>query len=302
MEDIDFKKIGKYMPSQRFALIIGITAGGILLILIVTSYFGSKSSFTRNSKIPVSGKDTVGTLVSKDSNNNGIPDWEESLWGLDPTADGAINKVAIAEKRQAAGIPTLNDSETQPVNQTDAFSRQLLSTILALDQSGNLTPQAIQNLAATVGSTVQAQHVQVSLYTLDDMHKSGSDSAAAKKAYSQNLKSIIAQYHDVGIGSELSIIAEGFEGGGAPSLQKLIPIANAYQGIAVQVAALPTPPSALPYALALANSSLQVSASLGQAATFYDNVVAGMVGIDDYIKASHASDTATANMRTYLHS
>jgi len=238
--------------------------------------------------------------VELDSNDNGIPDWEESLWGLDPKGNGDANKKAIASKKAAAGIDTTEPKS--PANATDAFSRQLLSAVLALKQSGSLTPEAITNLAASVGNSVDAHHADPATYTINDIRLTSSSTAQAKAAYKVALKGVIDQYQDVNLGSELGIISDGLSGGGADTLAALGPIAQAYTDISKKIIALPTPPGASLYALALANTSAAMGATLVQIQNLYGDVISGMVGIDDYVKASAASDKASANMKLYFSS
>ena len=301
MEKIDIEKIKAVLPSKQFArLIIGVFVV-VLIFIGTTSYFGSRNEYNQSGKNSLTEKGmTVGDIVTLDSNNNGIPDWEESLWGLDPKADGATNKMLLAQKKAASGIPTTDSTPDSQLTETDKFSRSLLATLIALQQSGNLTPIAITNLAASVGDNVNTKHVSVRTYTLEDLRMTTADDAAAKAAYMAGLKQILDQYSSLNLGSELETIASGFDSQSPQILQSLAPTAAAYTAISTEMLALPTPRSAAPYALDLINSSAIMGATLPQVENFYSDVIAGMVGLDDYIKASNVSDAASANMRTYF--
>ncbi len=295
---MDTPKLARYMPSRRFVGVICLVAGLALLFIAITSRFGARSSFGgRGNAVTLSSEGTIGDAIARDSNKNGISDWEEILWGLDPETDGPDNKKAIEKKKREAGVTVTEDAEN--VTQTELFSRSLLSTILALQQSGSLTPEAVTNLAASMGDTVDAKHADVPVWTEADLHVAA-DGAAAKAAYKTALKAAIDRYSDAGMGTELSILAQGFADGGADALKGLRPIGSAYSRLAEEVIALPTPRSVAEPALAVANNTAIMGATLGQMSHFYDDALAGMVGLDDYLRANEATDEATDKLAAYF--
>ena len=85
----DFKK---YLPSKKFTAVI------LFIVVIIVLFFTVKSivkffhnrALSKGQPIPVSV--TVETIVQKDGNDNGIADWEEYLWGLNPNRNGEKNK------------------------------------------------------------------------------------------------------------------------------------------------------------------------------------------------------------------
>lgn len=91
----DYKK---YLPSKKFASII------ISIIVIIALFFATKwiisiikeRKISKDSPTPM----TVGSLIQKDSNKNGIADWEEYLWGLNPEKNGQENKDFIMAKKK----------------------------------------------------------------------------------------------------------------------------------------------------------------------------------------------------------
>ncbi len=291
-----YRKYLRYLPSKKFSILIG---GVVVLIIggfIVTSRFGSSASFNTPKQF-ISAEGTVGDIVSRDSNENGIADWEETLWGLDPAGDGAANKKIVEEKKAAADIvPT---SET-PGNKTDQFSQELLSTILALQQAGTLTPDILAKVAESIGDSVDAKHTDAHTYEAGSLKLYASNSIAAKKAYQAALKDVISQYNDVALGSEITIIAMVLDGGDSGALSQLDPLAAAYTHLGAQIAGLTTPPAVAQNALDLANASAQMGAALLQVESLYSDVISGMVGLDDYIKASDLSEMATRTLSAYF--
>jgi hypothetical protein len=295
MQAPNFEKLKTLMPSKKFSLIIGACVLGLLLFLGITSYFGSSSRFSRSGRGSlISTEGTMHDLKTRDSNTNGIPDWEETLWGLDPNGDGPANKKTITQKKIANGV-----TEETPANTpTDTFSQSLLSTILALKQSDSLTPEAITNLAAGVSGSIDAKHAEVQEYILGDLTLT--NKAGARDTYEKDLRAVIDQYEEVPLGAELSYIAASMQSGTSEALDNLHPIAEAYTELGQKIAALTTPTPVAQYALTLANSSIQMGTYLKQVTMLYTDALGGMVGLDDYIKASKASDEAAAKMKLYF--
>src|SRR5690348_17285703 len=100
----------EFRPSKQFLIRGGIATGIVALILIVqTDWF--RALFNKPPLPPTTSDKTVGEFIAKDSNGNGIADWEEKLWGLDPTAlytNGVPNKQIIEEKKHALGVSDKN--------------------------------------------------------------------------------------------------------------------------------------------------------------------------------------------------
>lgn len=294
---MDLKKYQKFLPSGKFVKVMAVCVGGALLIILLTSLKGSKGTFDANGLF--SDGVTVSDLVTQDSNKNGIADWEESLWGFDPKGDGAANKKAIDE-RKAANRLLAADTETAGTSGTanDALSRNLVSTILALQQSGTLTQEALTNLATSLGDSIDAHHADVPHYTQADM--TIRDDAGAKQSYATAMRELAQDYDEVGFGSELAIIGLAFDTNNEVLLENLGPIADGYIAFGKDVLALNTPREAAVYALALANASVQMGAYLRQVQGLHDDVLSGMVGLNDYIEASKMSDHAAESLKIYF--
>ncbi len=297
---MELEKIGafakKYLPSKKFIYLIGGLAVGIIVLIGVSNYIGYHKIF--NAKPPLAADGTLEDVVARDSNDNGIPDWQETLYGLDPNGDGPTNKAIIEKKQAAANVTPGTDGDN--LNATDAFSQQLLATIISLQQSGTLTPDAVAKVAASVGDSVDAKHTNAATYSLSDLTLSQKSPSVAKAAYFKALKAVVDQYQSVDLGSEMTIIANGLSSGDPSTLSGLTTIAAAYTAMSKQIIALTTPPDVAQNALDLANSTAQMGASLLQVQNIYSDVLSGMVGIDDYTKASTTSDAATTTLAAYF--
>lgn len=85
-----------YLPSPEFrrrALVVFI----LIVIILLVTWLAPKlhqKIVARNEARALIVKD----LVAQDQNQNGIQDWEEALWGLDPNTNGPENREFIMSK------------------------------------------------------------------------------------------------------------------------------------------------------------------------------------------------------------
>jgi hypothetical protein len=285
------------LPSKKFITIMSLCLGSCIVILVFASYFGSKSAFTKPA-LSVSGGTTVGELLIQDSNNNGLADWEETLYGLDPKGDGIANKKIIDDKkiktRQENGI---TGDATGPTSQTAKLSREMLSTILALQQSGNLTPEAVANLGDTLGQTVDVQKDNPQTYTIGSMQTIDDSSNETMTEYLTNFNEILEKANNDGLGKEMAIVYQALDqNSGHDEVKKLDKYIQVYAKFAADIVALKTPKIVSQRALALANACALMSKALGKIELMYTDAVSGLIGFDEYTTAGTSINAAVPDL------
>jgi len=131
----------------------------------------------------------IGDLVNKDTDRDGILDWEEPLWGLDPTKtettpgvpDSSVIKKLKVEQGFSSNTTEGGQDYTENLTETDKFSRELFSTIASLNQNGVMDQTTIDN-------------IQRKVFTVSDIKIIKDDSVNAIKKYYDTLNGIQKKY------------------------------------------------------------------------------------------------------------
>jgi hypothetical protein len=284
------------LPSKQFIIRGGIAIGIISIILIVqTNWF--HSIFQKKTTPQTPGSATLSDIVSHDSNGNGIPDWEERLWGLDPTVlytDGKSNAEIIKEKKEALGVT--DPTASTPTNQTDIIAQKLFSISTALSQNPNIDDATLQSVANQLGSSVNVSVVS-NTYSLKSIHLVATSTASLTK-YNATLTSILSKY-DLSQ-NDISIIVNAVETGDYSQLPQLTPIGASYTALAKELSLIPVPIGVAQYHLDIINSFAGINASFSYLSQMEDNGTEALVGVALYKVYSTRGQQAFYDLHNYL--
>lgn len=274
----------EYLPSKTFIIRIAsilIIIGVVFGIYQTYKYFKNRSS---NNGLSVIKEIKKGI---DDDNNNGIPNWEESLWGLDPAKDGKENKKIIDEKKASLSIYS-NDSYSDKYMSQDnkELTKEFFSVLMSLQQSGNLDEESIQLLSENIGQKIEAVPIQ-DVYTID-MIKTVSDSEDANITYFESLNALLSKYENEDIGQELTILSQGLGSNDPQAIYVIGPIASAYQAFGRDLIKIPAPNSIAPIQLDLANNYEKTGQSLAGLTKTLSDPIVGMRALINYKQYSDA--------------
>lgn len=140
------------------------------------------------------GDATVADLVNKDSDGDGVLDWEEPLWGLDPTkketTPGVPDSTVIAKLKAESGYNFDSTNGTAPaeenLTETDKFSRELFSTTAALSQNGVMDQTTAENISGSLAEKIKNSAPR-KIYIATEIKTTSDNSAKSIKKYSDAL-------------------------------------------------------------------------------------------------------------------
>lgn len=267
----------KYLPSGQFVKKVAILFVLIIIVIIIAKIVPAiKDKVLQNRKEKAL---LVKDLVIQDSNSNGIQDWEESLWGLDPFADGASNKEYILAKKKILNKDNIPEGE---LTAEDQMAREFFALVVSLKQSGNLNEASMQTLANSIGKKVIATEIS-DVYT-EDMLQIVSTTTATIRAYYNALQKLNTKYKGRDIGGELALIGQAIATSDPQALRVAILSANDYRAFGKDLIAIPVPSSLAITHLQLANNYEKSAVSLESMSTILDSPTIGMTTLIRYKK------------------
>jgi hypothetical protein len=286
----------EYLPSKIFMIRVAVIIG-IIVIIFGTSklinYFKNKPKSNAPTKVVF--KDA---LEAKDSNNNGIPDWEEFLWGLNPEKDGESNKEFIMQKKQTLALDNTGTEEgSDAKKENETLSREFFSVIMTLMQSGNLSEESISEVTNAIGKKVEITPIP-DIYKRDML--TIDNSATAQTKYLESFSKLLDKYSDADIGSELVIIAQGLAGNDPQALKAAGTISISYRNFGQELMKIATPEKLASDHINLANDFEKTAQSLDGLTQMLDNQLTGMKAILNYKKYSTAIGVDLDNLYSNL--
>ncbi len=243
--------------------------------------------------------------AAKDTDADGLPDWQESLYGTDPenphtTGPGvtdaeAVKNGTVKPKFSSAAIP-----EPVPVDEQDfagvpepasgtltdqfsqAFMEQYFAAGPAMDDAGQQA--LVTSLLATFSS--EAQKLVQSTYTASAVKTS---SSATATEYASQLETVFGSY-DISddFGTVASLSQDLIEDGDASARQKLRKLGAALDGATKDLAGLSVPPTYAADHLVLIRSFDTLSRIAALMTSYEDDPVAALGGVSAYAPVSNA--------------
>lgn len=278
----------KYLPSKQFISIFLIIVIFITIIFVVrgTIFLLKKSNIIKGDAGMT--EVTVGGIIQKDSNENGIADWEEYLWGLNPKKDGESNKEFILKRKneltQNGVISTPDDSEE--ITENEILSREFFAAIISLQQTGNLNSESLQSVSDAIGQKIEADEIP-DIYT-KNMLAIKENSETNKDDYIVAFMELQFKYGNEDLGSELTLISQGIGNNDPQPLYAAKSIASAYRSLGKDLMKIPVPEIAYSIALSLANNYEKTAESIDGLTQVLSDPIIGMKSTINYKKYSDA--------------
>lgn len=296
MKFID-EKYKKYLPSKKFTyIILGVIVLGLIVFTISSLFFGKNSYIAQKTEAKLQNqKITINNLLQKDTDGDGVVDWEEALWGTDPNKEKTFNDTSdlnyIKNKRSDLNLSENSNltSSNDVITETDKFAQQFFASLMAMKQSGQIDQNAINNVSASLGQNIVDPNL-INKYTEKDINLTQDDNINEQNTYYENAKKLFETYKNEGLGSELEIVSNIIESekteNEQDSVNKLIKIADAYQSFAQKMIELEVPKSLTTYHIQIINNSNNTGISVKNMINIIDDPIIGLSGLSQYQKYS----------------
>jgi hypothetical protein len=247
---------------------------------------------------------TLGNLVNKDTDGDGIPDWEESLYGLDPTkketTPGIPDSTVIERLRIAqgdtGGTTTGSASDAKNLTKTEQFSRDLFATVSAATQNGSMDQATVDKLSSSLAENIQNSAPR-KVYALSDIKITKDNSVKAIKNYSLAMNNV---YPKNPVKYTVWDVLQQFSPDGntvnVNALTKLDPIINQTNNLITGMLKISVPESLASMQLEAINGLERLVENLDDIKLYEKDPVVALGGISQYDKNTTLLETATKNI------
>lgn len=281
-----------------FGAIIGVA----VLIWIISLIFFRKETYenkNRNSDL-VSG-DELGAY-SLDSDEDGVYDWEEGLWGtnlLDPDSndDGVSDREDIDFRKK--NIQAENDIDESSfddgtLSQTEIFARQFIATASLVDQAGGLTPEALAGFSDALKTSIESSTIKDPFTRLDIKL-----TTVTPEQYKASLKVVFDEYLKADI-MELETIYQYSQGSVSAEAQ-LKRLTTLYTDMSNEFIKMPAPHNAAGPHLGLVNNTAKITIALLNIQKLETDPLLSMLGLRQYRDYSAALEKNINDLADYFY-
>lgn len=178
----------------------------LAVLFVVVLFISNNTTIFKNQSradgLVYNGNEKVGDLINRDTDLDGVPDWQESLFGTDPTKkdtddDGIPDNIEIARRNGEDlqnGELNLNVEGLENLTETDKFSRELFSTVATLNQAGSIDQATIDKLSESLVLNMQNFGNDRKVFLYSDLKIVKPDSVSAIQTYNTSLNNISNKY------------------------------------------------------------------------------------------------------------
>jgi len=239
---------------------------------------------------------TASVLASadQDSDNDGLPDWKEALYGTDPRnpdsdGDGVSDsdEVAAGSNPAKEGTDAFSNGYTAPsgLPTSEALGREVFAAYLSLKQDGAFDDQAV----GTAVESIVSQHLADGTapqprYTIKDIKQSSADDGAARASYRAKVDTAIAKA-DAVPEYELSTAYRLLDTEDLSHADTLGEDAKIYRAIANDLLALPVPASYAKAHLDLVNAFDMLAGAVSELSIRYSDPYDMLVAVNIFVTA-----------------
>jgi hypothetical protein len=302
----------EYLPSKKFVYIFIACVIVLVIFLLVSNIFFGKNSFVASDKKGgLQGeKVTLNSLLQKDSDGDGVMDWEEALWGTDPNKEASFDGISDSEyiKNKRAELKLSTGSEFGQgeggLSETDKFAQEFFASLSAMKQGGQIDEDTIKNVSASLGQNI-VDPTMTDKYTENDIQLDDNDGVDRQEVYYLNAQKLFEQYKKEGLGDELEITGQIVSSQSTmindpDSINKLLKIADAYQAYAQEMTKTPVPQSLAQYHLQIINSANNTGIAVRNMSKVVDDPIVGLSGLSQYQKYSEDLISSVEKLETIL--
>lgn len=251
------------------------------------------------------GNEIIGSLVNKDTDLDGVLDWEEGLWGTDlakkdTNEDGVPDNVEIENLKKQAGQGELEgfsfEQNNENLTETDKFSREFFATVATLNQTGQMDQATMEQLGSALSERIQNSTPR-KIFLLSDLKIAANDDTQAIQDYSETFSNIYEtnpiNYTVIDVLQKFIIDENNVD---VSALDELNHIINQTNKIIDGMAKISVPQSLISLHLDFINALERLSENISDIKLYDTDVIVSLSGISQYGRNTAMLQSAISNL------
>lgn len=294
------------LKNKKATLIVG-----AIVFLVVIFFLKSGSSYKSTASqqaMLAYGNLPVQDLVSKDTDGDGVPDWQENLMGTDPTKKEttagipdkvAIQKIEDSNKDNSVDISGGTTGSSGKLTQTDKFSQELFTTVATLNQTGPVDQTTVDKISASLVDRIKNYSVK-KIYSASDLNISSDNSLTTVKNYNNKMGVINNAYPIINPADVLKAAITESGDFDSSVLSQLNPYTKQTQGIINGMLKIKVPQEFAQAHLNVINAFEKVTENLSDVQLIDTDSVVALGATSQYDDNNTALDSAIFNLKTII--
>jgi hypothetical protein len=278
---------------------LSIIVASVLAILLIAGAYVLSSGQGPQAVNAASTDELLKQYAAKDSDNDGLLDWEEALYGTNPQDAHSVSKTktdgdAVAqglvkpkfESAAASTTPTIDTSTLPGITPgentlTTEFARTLFTQYLENRGPTQPTPDEISTFVQNQVSKFIATHHAPDVFAAKQVTVSGTG-PSAMRTYASAVERAFAAHTIATSKSELDYFTEAENKNDLASLKKVKDIGVAYTAIANAYIKIPVPQEAAAAHLHVANALAHLGITISNMGALDTDPLRAMLGLGGY--------------------
>ncbi|MDP2655018.1 MAG: thrombospondin type 3 repeat-containing protein [bacterium] len=296
-----------------------LVSASLSIALIVGAFLLARSVESPNSAQASTESALLQAIATKDSDGDGLTDWEEALYGTSPNttdtfnlsmtdgeavAKGLIVPKAIADISIATSSPLMpSDGSLPPASAegtlTDTFAKNFFTLYLSAKQTNGGADLSENEMADIANEALNALSSAVvtapDFKSAKDLKISGSGADALKK-FAVDAESVFLKNTSDASKSEILYLIDAVENNNTEALTHIASISKAYRDSAVGLSALPVPTELSGSVFMLINAMMRVSEITADFSRVNTDPLTAMLALKQYVPAAQSLGKAFTNI------
>jgi len=275
-------------------------------VLLSLGFVGAAYFLSGNGLARVNAESTEELLreyAAKDSDSDGLPDWQETLYGSDPenahsidpnltdrqaVDQGLVEPKFRSEELAVEDIPDIaGATSVAPDTLTDRFARSFFEDYMLGLHGSSPTAEAVSAFAEKTVAELSSEAASVTAFSIRDVNIGTQGGPDALRAYATAAETAILSNSSRAAKDEISYFQDVVTKNDTSAAKRLETIAGAYERTVAALMRISVPPEVAASHVRMVNVVKRIGIAVSDMAAFQKDPLRTMVGLGSYNQATN---------------